>query len=501
MYNGLFIFLHAHKFSTYTIIPTINKNLLNDSLGLIYVLSSSVQTVWVFLVLSYNLCARVKHRISRCGAVWFYFLVFYLGHNTPGVASLNIYLDLSTNNHALQNGLLNIHPVIIYYGYAVVALVWLCQYISTRWTSYLRNIMKRVYKSMWVVFCGVVLGACWAAQELNWGGFWSWDPVEVISLIVLFSLLGGFHTKKYECVASPSVVTIVTACAIIFSVLRLGVINTVHSFINTTTTPVVVLIWFIWIGGYYLNCLRDGVTQFRSTRHRVRLTYTSILKSLVPVFIAQLYLLVYKNNIPAIPHIPVHLGTICACVVYSIITWCGLVSRNFAPKPTMLCVYIVVFVWSDGLTMLLCGFGLIITRATYKYKYEFLHNYLLYAYITFSTLYVNLGHYNFVGPQTSWSIISLGSCAEYVSSHQLYEVGFWLRTKLQFWSCKNLLTHISGFNIIGSACQTLYIYVKNTVVSSLFCTEVVVTVLAGFGFNYFFVYKYTFAKLTTQYMY
>ena len=31
--------------------------------------------------------------------------------------------------------------------------------------------------------CGILLGAQWAYEELGWGGYWGWDPVENGSLI------------------------------------------------------------------------------------------------------------------------------------------------------------------------------------------------------------------------------------------------------------------------------------------------------------------------------
>ena len=36
----------------------------------------------------------------------------------------------------------------------------------------------------WAVLgAGILLGANWAYEELGWGGYWNWDPVETWSLI------------------------------------------------------------------------------------------------------------------------------------------------------------------------------------------------------------------------------------------------------------------------------------------------------------------------------
>jgi cytochrome c-type biogenesis protein CcmF len=41
---------------------------------------------------------------------------------------------------------------------------------------------------------GIMMGAAWAYESLNFGGYWAWDPVENASLVPWLVLVGGVHT-------------------------------------------------------------------------------------------------------------------------------------------------------------------------------------------------------------------------------------------------------------------------------------------------------------------
>ena len=38
------------------------------------------------------------------------------------------------------------------------------------------------------------MGAAWAYESLNFGGYWAWDPVENASLVPWLVLVAGIHT-------------------------------------------------------------------------------------------------------------------------------------------------------------------------------------------------------------------------------------------------------------------------------------------------------------------
>lgn len=128
-------------------------------------------------------------------------------------------------NPALQNDYLTIHPPILYMGYALTFTLWglaLVNYAD-------EQINKILNISFSLILIGIILGSLWAYQELGWGGFWFWDPVEIISLFPLVILGAAIHTAnkklKYWCLISSFPLTFT---AITF--VRSGFLISIHSF-------------------------------------------------------------------------------------------------------------------------------------------------------------------------------------------------------------------------------------------------------------------------------
>ena len=90
-------------------------------------------------------------------------------------------------NPILQDPFLAIHPPILYLGYVGFSLIFslaiaglLLNNIDKNWAS----IAKKWTLSAWVLLtAGIGLGSYWAYNELGWGGYWFWDPVENASLM------------------------------------------------------------------------------------------------------------------------------------------------------------------------------------------------------------------------------------------------------------------------------------------------------------------------------
>ena len=90
-------------------------------------------------------------------------------------------------NPILQDPFLAIHPPILYLGYVGFSLIFslaiaglLLNHIDKNWAS----IAKKWTLSAWILLtAGIGLGSYWAYNELGWGGYWFWDPVENASLM------------------------------------------------------------------------------------------------------------------------------------------------------------------------------------------------------------------------------------------------------------------------------------------------------------------------------
>jgi cytochrome c-type biogenesis protein CcmF len=100
-------------------------------------------------------------------------------------------------NVLLQNYWMVIHPPVLFLGFAstifpfafVLGGLWTRKY--TEWT---RAALPWTLFSGAVLGLGIMMGAAWAYESLNFGGYWAWDPVENASLVPWLVLIAGLHT-------------------------------------------------------------------------------------------------------------------------------------------------------------------------------------------------------------------------------------------------------------------------------------------------------------------
>ena len=90
-------------------------------------------------------------------------------------------------NPLLQHWAMIIHPPILYTGYVSFAIPFgiamsalITGSLSSDW---LKQIRKWTLFSWFFLGVGILLGSKWAYEELGWGGYWAWDPVENASLM------------------------------------------------------------------------------------------------------------------------------------------------------------------------------------------------------------------------------------------------------------------------------------------------------------------------------
>lgn len=141
-----------------------------------------------------------------------------------------------------------IHPPLLYLGFimffvpfafAIVSL-WRRDYSFT-WLGSTRT---------WIILAwvfltaGILLGCWWAYDILGWGGYWSWDPVEIAGLMPWLSGLALLHSLEvYNASARVrrwSYVQIVsTMLLIIFGIYlsRTGVVSSVHAYSQSNIGP------------------------------------------------------------------------------------------------------------------------------------------------------------------------------------------------------------------------------------------------------------------------
>ncbi len=99
-------------------------------------------------------------------------------------------------NPLLQNYWMVIHPPTLFLGFAAT-LVPFCFAIAGLWRKQFTEWVDLSFP--WVSFTagilglGIMMGAYWAYETLNFGGYWNWDPVENAVYVPWLILVAGMH--------------------------------------------------------------------------------------------------------------------------------------------------------------------------------------------------------------------------------------------------------------------------------------------------------------------
>jgi cytochrome c-type biogenesis protein CcmF len=154
-------------------------------------------------------------------------------------------------NPSLQNPYMVAHPPLLYLGYvgltvpfafAVGAL--LSGRTDERWIVATRRSTLVAWTCLGV---GQLLGAKWAYEEVGWGGYYAWDPVENAALMPWLVATAFLHSvmiqEKRGMLKVWNVVLVMLAFSLsIFGTFltRSGIVSSIHSFTQSSIGP-----WFL----------------------------------------------------------------------------------------------------------------------------------------------------------------------------------------------------------------------------------------------------------------
>tara|TARA_B100000965_G_scaffold387008_1_gene389855 strand:+ start:3475 stop:6024 length:2550 start_codon:yes stop_codon:yes gene_type:complete len=145
-------------------------------------------------------------------------------------------------NPLLQNYWMVIHPPMTFLGFACTLIPFsFC--IAGLWRKDFKDWIRPALP--WTIFGGVILGtaivmgAYWAYETLNFGGYWNWDPVENAVYVPWLVLIASMHTmiifkKNHTALKTSIVLVIATFILILYAtfLVRSGILGntSVHSF-------------------------------------------------------------------------------------------------------------------------------------------------------------------------------------------------------------------------------------------------------------------------------
>src|SRR5262249_5366014 len=207
---------------------------------------------WVFLLSVFGSIAvyvnRERHRelvpyvVATISGVQMFFLFLMVVHRNPFTTFLtNAPNEGDGLNPLLQNFYMAIHPPSLYTGFVGMTIPFafgmaalITGHLDDSW---LRAVRRWTMVGWLFLTIGLMLGMIWAYEELGWGGYWMWDPVENAALLPWFTATAFLHSVMVQERRSMLRVWNVTLVIVTFFLTifgtfmtRSGVVQSVHSF-------------------------------------------------------------------------------------------------------------------------------------------------------------------------------------------------------------------------------------------------------------------------------
>ncbi len=207
---------------------------------------------WVFLLSVFGAIAvstnRERHRelipyvVAIIAITEAFFLFLMVIHRNPFDTFLTqVPAEGRGLNPLLQNPYMVIHPPSLYTGFVGMTIPYafgmaalITGHLDDAW---LRAVRRWTMVSWLVLTFGLTLGMIWAYEELGWGGYWGWDPVENAGLLPWFTATAFLHSvivqeRRAMLRVWNVTLVIVTFMLTIFGTFmtRSGVVQSVHAF-------------------------------------------------------------------------------------------------------------------------------------------------------------------------------------------------------------------------------------------------------------------------------
>jgi cytochrome c-type biogenesis protein CcmF len=215
--------------------------------------------LWLLVLTGYAAFALRTTRASTDVVVWVVpvlagvatFFAFLLATTASPFDAAPAPTDGSGLNPSLQNPYMVAHPPLLYLGYVGLTVPFafamgalLSGRTDERWIVATRRWTLIAWTALGI---GQLLGAHWAYEEVGWGGYYAWDPVENAALMPWLAATAFLHSvmiqEKRGMLKVWNVVLVSLAfCLSLFGTFltRSGVINSIHSFTQSSIGP-----WFL----------------------------------------------------------------------------------------------------------------------------------------------------------------------------------------------------------------------------------------------------------------
>lgn len=253
-------------------------------------------------------------------------------------------------NPSLQDFAMMIHPPILYFAYSGYHLIFsmlIADEIFSEQDIKYKKIWSRISLSLLTLAIG--LGGWWAYRELGWGGYWYFDPVENISLLVWIfgicyhhtSIQKGFDTSKLLLGLSPLIAIFLGTFFV-----RSGILISVHSFATAKSilwfAAIFILVFVISLIAIFKNLYRKKITYKNSLKEKLINTNNYIwMISAFIIIITLLYptIIFYLFNDKVEVEADFYISTLVPVMLFS--SFLAVFSNKFGKLNIFLCAFLL----------------------------------------------------------------------------------------------------------------------------------------------------------------
>jgi len=224
----------------------------------------------VLLAFFSSLCVFLNRRRNRefmpyvvgilQGILGFFLVVLLFAGVNPFEQLGFLPVDGAGLNPQLQNYWMTIHPPVLYLGFTAFSIPFafaMAALLKGRTDSRWIVLSRRWTLVSWFFLAnGIIFGMRWAYEELGWGGYWFWDPVENASLLPWLTATAFLHSIMIQenrgmlKVWNMSLVLLTFLLTIFATFLtRSGLIESVHTFAENTK---IALIFLAFMGSIFI---------------------------------------------------------------------------------------------------------------------------------------------------------------------------------------------------------------------------------------------------------
>ncbi len=224
---------------------------------------------WVTLLAIFGSLAvyvnREAHRelipyvVATIAATEMFFIFLMVIHKNPFSTFLTTPpADGAGLTPLLQNFYMAIHPPSMYVGFVAMTVPFafglaalITGHLDDAW---LRAVRRWTMLGWLFLSFGLTLGMLWAYEELGWGGYWMWDPVENAGLLPWFTATAFLHSVRVQEQRGMLRVWNVTLVIVTFFLTifgtfmtRSGVVQSVHAFGEDRELAILFTIFMVFI--------------------------------------------------------------------------------------------------------------------------------------------------------------------------------------------------------------------------------------------------------------